>query len=344
MAKNKQEFVMPGAEPDEIDLDETKVDLSFMEETEEEKEKREAAEARKAEREAEAAAEKEAEDKKKAEREAEAKKEEEKAAAKKAEAEKTDEEKAEEEKLAAELAAKKDEKKKTPMVPKTRLDEVLAKNRALEEKLEAERAAREARTPAPEKDAKAVDLDALEDQYMDAVMAGEKAKAKELRAQIREEETRRVTAKADENTGKDSAATALMEAAARVQEAFPALKEGHADFNEAAFKEVLELRDAYILQGKDPVSALNKAVKLVVKEYDLDVVIEEDKNEKVVDLDKKREENIKKKIDANGKQPPEVKGESNRPKKELNEVAEMSEEEFNALPESTKCRLRGDFI
>lgn len=338
---------MPGAEPDDLDLDETKVDLSFMEESDEEKEKREALEARKAERDAEIAAEKEEAEKLKAEKEAKLKEEDEKEADRKTADEKTDDEKAEEAKLAAELAAKdKGDKKKSPMVPKTRLDEVLAKNRELEAKLEAERTARESRKPVPEKDAKAVDLDALEDQYMDAVMAGEKDKAKGLRSQIRAEEAKQFTSKADENSGHNSAAVALAEAAKIVQDAFPALKEGHADFNEEAFKEVLELRDAYIVQGKDPVVALNKAVKLVVKEYDLDTVLDEPtkKDEKVVDLDKKREENIKKKIDANGKQPPEVKGESNRPKKELNEVAEMSQEEFDALPVSALKRLRGDII
>lgn len=342
MAKNKQEFVMPGAELDDIDLDETKVDLSFMEETEEEKEKREALEARKAERDAELKAEEEEAERIKAEKEAKAKEDE------KSDAEKAAE-KAEEERLAAELATKekeKGDKKKSPMVPKTRLDEVLAKNRDLEAKLEAERAAREARKPEAAKDAKEVDLDVLEDQYMDAVMAGEKDKAKGLRAQIREEETRRITNKADENSGHNSAAVALAAAAKVVQEAFPALREGHEDFNEAAFKEVIELRDAYIVQGKDPVVALNKAVKLIVKEYDLDTALEEPtkKDDKVVNLDKKREENTKKKIEAQSKQPPDVKGESNRPKREANEVAEMSDEEFAALPESTKRRLRGDFI
>ena len=51
------------------------------------------------------------------------------------------------------------------------------------------------------------------------------------------------------------------------------------------------------------------------------------------------------KLDAAAKQPPELPGESssNHGEKAL-DISSLSEEEFNALPEATLKRLRGDIL
>lgn len=349
MSKKKETFVMPGAEPDDLDNDDSpNVDLSFMEETEEEKEAREAAEARKAERQKEiddeAAAEKAKADAKKADEDEAAEKAKADAETKDDKDELTDEEKAEATKLEADRAEK--TKKKEPMIPKSRLDEVLAKNKALQAEIEAERAAREARQPAVDKDAKAFDFDAKETEYMKLVMEGETDKALKVRKEIRAAEQAQLVAQTSTHTAQDSEAVALQKAAAEIEANFPQFRKGHEKFNEEATKVVIKMRDGLIATGSNAVEALNEAVEFAVRKFGFDESIENKDRTNVVELDEKRKADAtKKKIDAQQKQPPELKGEGNKTKRqEPNAVEEMSDEEFNALPESAKRRLRGDFL
>ena len=53
---------------------------------------------------------------------------------------------------------------------------------------------------------------------------------------------------------------------------------------------------------------------------------------------------MQKKLEAAESQPPELQGESNADRGEATlDVNKLSEDEFNALPEETLRRLRGDF-
>jgi hypothetical protein len=334
MSKNNTPFVMPGADPIE---EGEPLDLSFMEPTAEELAEREAAEARKAELKAQADADAAEEAAKKAPP-VEDKEEVPPTEAKK------DEPTEDEAKLAAEIEADK-KAKKQPMVPKSRLDEVLAKNRDLDAKLREERAAREALQPKPEKDATAFDFDAKEGEYMQAVLDGEKAKALEIRKEIRAAEKAESTTQARTDNGRESEAIALQRAANEVQETFPQFKEGSDKYNAEATQRVIKMRDALIMQGSNAVEALNEAVEFVVKKYDFDVALEPAKDEKVVNLDDKRKKDVAKKVDVMKKQPPEVIGEGERTRTQVqNQVEALSDEEWDALPEATRRRLRGDML
>lgn len=344
MSKKNEPFTFPGADPLEADPAE-KLDMSFMEPSAEQVAAAEAAAQRKAAREQEEADEKaRLEEEAKAKAAAEDKTDSAAAEAKKPVAEElSDEEKAE----AAKVEASREEagKKKQPMVPKTRLDEVLAKNRELAAQIEQERQAREAAKPKPkegETAQTAFDFQAKEKAYMQAVRDGEDDKALTIRDEIRKAERQAMAQTSEESSSQHSEAVALARAAKIIEENFPQFTPGHEKFNEAATKEVCEMRDAMIMQGKNPVEALQKAVKFVVKEYDLD---EEIKPSNVVDLDaEKLKKDTAKKIAAAKATPPDIKGEGNRTKvEEKNEVKDMSDEEFNALPEATKRRMRGDF-
>jgi len=328
-------FVMPGADSDDDVGTNDKLDLSFMEPTEEELAAKAAAEERKA------ALLKEEEDAAEEKRLADEAKAAEAAGQKDVDTKLTDEEKAEAAKLEADRETG---KKKNPMVPKSRLDEVLAKNRELLAQVETERKAREARVPEIPKDAQAFDFDAKEAEYMQAVIDGEKAKALELRKEIRAAEKTELQKATATATTQDSEAVALAKAAAEVERSFPQFTHGHEKYNEEATKAVVKMRDALIMQGQSAVEALNDAVDYVVRKFDLDETPVDDS--KVVDLNKKREANTAKKIDAHGKQPPVMKGEGERTRKadQLSDIDLMSEEEFNALPEATKRRMRGDFL
>ena len=325
---SNKSFIMPGADPIE-DEDEKPLDLSFIEKTEEEI----ADEALKAEQKAALLKEEEkVEDKVEEKTEAELKAEEEAAAA---ELEKT--------RLAA---AEKDKGKKQPMIPKSRLDEVLAKNKVLEQERDEARAAAAANAPKPDKDAKEFDFKAQEKLYMQAVRDGEDDKALEIRDAIRAAERAELTTATRADTVEVDDQTAMARAAAAIEENFPQFVKGHADFNEEATNKVIAMRNALIASGSSMVGALNEAVEFVVNKYGFDKPLEEaKKDDKVVNLDDKRKKDIQKKVDLQKKQPPDMDGEGERSRSQAEiDLDEMSEEEFNALPETTKKRMRGDLI
>lgn len=243
----------------------------------------------------------------------------------------------------APLAAK---QQKSPMVPKSRLDEVLAKQKALQKQLEDMKAAQEAPAEAPEE----YDFDAKEIEYQQLVLDGESSKAVALRKEIRAAEKAQIQWEMDQRMGQtvqqSQQATALQQAAAEIEAAYPVFDRNSADFNEEYTNEVVELRDAFIVKGYDAVDALGRAVKYVVKDRDLDSAIDAPAlSQAQTQITQKKKANVAKKIKAAESQPPELEGEgsSTRGEKLMN-LQTMSEDEFSALPEATLRRLRGDII
>jgi hypothetical protein len=346
MSKNNKPFVMPGADGDDEDY--TPLDLSFTEQTDDEKEAeaklQEAKDALKAEADAEEA------EKQRLKDEAAALAAEEDKAEKAATEDKKDEPTEDEKKLAADLEknrADKDKGKKQPMVPKSRLDEVLAKNREMAEQLKQATAAREAASPKPEKDAVAFDFDAKEGEYMQFVLDGEKDKALAVRKEIRAAEQAEVAKTTRQTAGQDDEAMALARAAAQIEENFPQFVIGHEKHNKEATEKVVSMRDALIRGGADAVTALNDAVDFVVRKYGFDEALEGEKpGDKVVNLDDKRKKDVAKKIATQNKQPPDMSGEGERSRqqKEVSAVEQMSDAEWDALPDATRRRLRGDSL
>ena len=253
------------------------------------------------------------------------------------------EEELEEEPVAAEKPAKK------PMVPKARLDEVLAKQKALQKQLDEINAANEKAEEAPE----SYDFDAKEVEYQNMVLDGETEKAVALRREIRKAERDtleyEMRQEMSQTVNQDRQMTALQQAANAMEAAYPVFDRNSDDFNEDMTNEVVELRDAFIMKGYEAVDALSKAAKYVVKDHDLDQVQESapslaGKAQKSDELAKKRSQ-VSKKLKAAEAQPPELPGESssNHGEKRL-DLSRMTEEEFDALPEATLKRLRGDIL
>jgi len=243
----------------------------------------------------------------------------------------------------APLAAK---DKKSPMVPKSRLDEVLAKQKALQKQLEDLRAAQETPPEAPEE----YDFDAKEVEYQQLVLDGESAKAVALRKEIRAAEKAQIQWEMDQKMGQtvqqSQQATALQQAAAEVEAAYPVFDRNSSDFNEEYTNEVVELRDAFIVKGYDAVDALSRAVKYVVKDRGLDDDVEAPALAQAqTEISQKKKANVAKKLKAAESQPPELEGEGSSARGEkLLDLQSMSEDEFSALPEATLRRLRGDII
>ena len=238
------------------------------------------------------------------------------------------------------------------MVPKSRLDEVLAKQKALEKQLDELRAQKQEPGEAPE----AYDFDAKEVEYQNLVLDGEAQKAAALRKEIRTAERAQLeyefSSKIGESVSQSQQATALQQAASELEDNFPVFDRNSDQYNEGYTQEVIDLRDAFMMKGENPVAALTKAAKFVLREYDLVDMTEAaaapslsgGTAPRVDEVAKKRAE-VSRKLKAAESQPPEMPGESStaRGEKAL-DIASMTEDEFNALPEATLRRLRGDIL
>lgn len=239
---------------------------------------------------------------------------------------------------------------KKPMVPKSRLDEVLAKQKALQKQLDDMKAAQVESPDAPSEYA----FSEKEVEYQNLLLDGESQKAAALRAEIRAAERAQLeyelTQKMTQTMTQNQQMTALQQAAADLESGFPVFDQSSDQYNAEYTQEVVDLRDAFIIKGDNAVTALAKAAKFVIREYGLDDSYEPtpalaSTNKRAVDEVAKKRAEVSRKLKAAESQPPELSGESsaNRGERML-DISSMSEEEFNALPEATIKRLRGDVL
>ena len=159
--------------------------------------------------------------------------------------------------------------KRDPVIPRARFDEVNAKLHAAREEAEQLRAALEAKaSPDP---ASAVDVDALEDQYFEAILEGDKDKAKGLRSKINAEIYNKAeaasTAAVSASLSQREAKTSFEKAVAQTVTDFPFLDSNSPESSPEAIAEVVEWRDFYIAKGDSPASALQKAAQKVAPLY-----------------------------------------------------------------------------
>ena len=253
----------------------------------------------------------------------------------------------------AEAEPEPEPEKKDHMVPKSRLDEVLQKQKALQKQLEDMKKAQQPAENAPDP----YDFDSKEKEYMNLVLDGKEADAVRLRQEIRTAEKASLQFEMTEQmqqTGQHNAqATALQAAANELEANFPVFDQNSESYNESYTQEVIGLRDAFIMQGFDAVDALSKAANFVLTTNNL-VAPEPATStldapaapkQKAVDEVAKKRAEVSKKLKAAEAQPPELPGESSAARGEKAvDVSTMSEDEFNALPDATIKRLRGDIL
>ena len=228
---------------------------------------------------------------------------------------------------------------KEPMIPKSRFDQVLEKQKALQKRLD------EALAPKVEdvKEAPEFDFDAKEVEYQSLVMEGETEKATKLRSEIRAAEKQQMMfemqAKMGQTVTQNQEMVDLQTKATQLEALYPELNQANPEFNQDKTNEVLELRDAYMTQGYMGADALDKAVKLIMGTPAPEAPKADPVQEKIIE--KKKIANTNKKVEASQKQPPAMKG-KNKVEKKV-DVNTMSLEEFDALPPETLRRMRGDF-
>ena len=239
------------------------------------------------------------------------------------------------------------EEPKAPMVPKSRLDEVLAKNKEMQKRLQ-DMEEKPAEDAAPE-----YDFVAKEKDYQDLVLEGETEKAALLRNEIRTAEREQVMSEMQSKMGQtvqqDRELHELNQKATEIMDVFPIFNEKSKSYDEKLTNEVMELRDAFIYQGYGAADSLAKAteVTLLSKKPELlqgDGSEASDPAPKLTQAvqDKKAKATVKKKVEASQSQPPQMKGESTQNKK-IVDINVLSDDEFGALPEETLRRMRGDF-
>ena len=239
---------------------------------------------------------------------------------------------------------------KKHMVPKERLDAVLAKQKALQKQLEELQAQNTPVQNAPEP----YDYDTKEAEYQEFILDGETAKATALRKEMRAAEKAEIQFEMEQKMGQtvehSQQATVLQQAAAELESTFPVFDQHSETFNADATQEVVDLRDAFITQGYQPVDALSKAANFVIKDHGFadaapESALAAPAVTKPVDEVAKKRANNQKKLKAAQSQPPEIPGESSSSHGEVaQDMSTLTEEEFNALPAATLKRMRGDIV
>jgi hypothetical protein len=175
---------------------------------------------------------------------------------------------------------------KPTTIPHARFNEVNlarkaaeARTRELELQLARLEGKSEGATPKPDPATPAAfDFDAAEDSYQDAILDGDKTKAKQIRAEIRAEERRTALAEAEQvadqrytqNRDQDEATRAQLQFGIELNKAYasyPFLDKEAADANPEAIDETLVWVRAYQEKGKSPAEALAAAVAKIGPRY-----------------------------------------------------------------------------
>lgn len=244
---------------------------------------------------------------------------------------------------------------KAKTVPHARFNEVnsaLKSERAERLRLEEElaRAKGAAPQPKPEEQPKPYDFDDAEDRYMDAILEGDKDKAKAIRAEIRTEERKQFEQEstkvakqstADELRQRDAQAeqVSLQRVLADAVAKYPFLDSASDEANADAIEDVVARRNYFIQQGKSPSKALAMAVEKIAPRY---APKDEKPSRKPGEKPEASEEQIRKNLDRSGRipQPPAGVGERG---KDI-DYAALSEDEFDALSAEDKRKARGDYV
>ena len=192
--------------------------------------------------------------------------------------------------------------KRDAVIPRARFDEVNAKLHAEREEANRLRAELEALNRSSTTQTDAIDVDTLEDQFFDAIINGEKEKAKEIRAQINAEIYNKARAASEEVVSTTLTQREIQSSFAKVVEQtvtdYPFLDSNSPDANAEAIGEVVEWRDFYLSKGDTPAAALQKAAAKIAPIYS--------KAAPELPTDKRKQAAIANAAKASAAQPPAV--------------------------------------
>jgi hypothetical protein len=233
---------------------------------------------------------------------------------------------------------------KKHMIPKRRLDDVVAKQR------KAEQEAAELRKELAEALAKAeaipaIDILSLSKMRNEATLDGDLYKAAQIDKQIYEA-SKQVASEPIDMEALESRVEAKMELKATltsVFEEFPQLDTDSDSFDEELNSEALVFQSAYLHQGYSPAEAVRRAANAAIRVVRPELLAATEAPKVAA---KARKTNVKGNVDASNAQPPKMtQGESGgKTSSEMIDINKLTDEEFDALPEATRARKRGDLV
>ena len=195
------------------------------------------------------------------------------------------------------------------VIPRARFDEVNAKLHAEREEANRLRAELEALSQPKTSQPTEIDVDTLEDQFFDAIINGEKEKAKEIRAQINAEIYTKARAASEEAVSTTLTQREIQSSFAKVVEQtvtdYPFLDSNSPDANAEAIGEVVEWRDFYLSKGDTPAAALQKAAAKIAPIYNKTTEPTPDPTPEPL-TDKRKQAAIANAAKASAAQPPAV--------------------------------------
>ena len=238
------------------------------------------------------------------------------------------------------------------MVTKGRLDEALHKARQREEELQRRLTAAEERknqeTVSADVSDREKELDELDDTYAELLMEGELEKAGAVRKQWRQKNNDLSDIRLEQRStlaSKQAIESMRFERQLAEHEVkFPVINPDSEAFDEDVAVEVREVMDAFKAKGWNPVAALNKAVKYVVREEAAPEEVDTDV------IRTKRQVAARKKVaDLASKSPPDITDKGRDTDKVgtgdgLPDVTKMTPEQFAKLSEAQLSKLRGDSV
>ena len=195
------------------------------------------------------------------------------------------------------------------VIPRARFDEVNAKLHAEREEANRLRTELEAMNRSSTTQTDAIDVDTLEDQFFDAIINGEKERAKEIRAQINAEIYTKARAASEEAVSSTLTQREIQSSFAKVVEQtvtdYPFLDSNSPDANAEAIGEVVEWRDFYLSKGDTPAAALQKAAAKIAPIYNKTTEPTPDPTPEPL-TDKRKQAAIANAAKASAAQPPAV--------------------------------------
>ena len=247
-----------------------------------------------------------------------------------------------------------------PRIPKSRYDEQIRKERERAEIAERRLAEFER---GQQQMARTTDISKLEDQVKElrsqerkALVSGDDDKAAEfgskadaLNRQIAIEQTRDMTASAKEQAREEIRMELTSE---RIETEYPQLDEKSDTFDQDLTDDVLDKQRGYIERERlSPSQALLKAVKYVMSRAQPPAEKTEEKGglSRADRGTERKEAAVAKNVDAANRQPASTKkagadSDKHGQTAPTPEADQMTYEEFSALPDSTKAKMRGDFV
>jgi len=230
-----------------------------------------------------------------------------------------------------------------PRIPKHRFDEVNERRKAAEQRLAELEKQSQSEGNEPKID---FDFEAKEEAYMDAVLDGEKDKAKQIRNEIRQAEQQLYRQEVEQYSSSTREATKtelkLQETVDQLQTDYPVFDGQSDQYDENLTAEALDLFEGFKGRGYDPVTAMQRATRYVVRANGLDQPAETEQPKGLeAGQHQATKEQAAKKAEKAAKQPPQP---SSRTTDESRDVMNLTEEDFDKLSEADLRRLRGDFV